>query len=79
MDGPVDTYWMENLNSVLDDTKKLCLANSQILNFTKYMTMIFEIENLNQASPAIVSRCGMIYINAEEIDPQVLWNSWLEK
>jgi hypothetical protein len=47
MDGPVDTYWIENINSVLDDTKKLCLANAQILNFTKWITMFFEVEHLN--------------------------------
>jgi hypothetical protein len=40
--------------------------------------MFFEVENLNQASPAIVSRCGMIYMNADEIEPIVLWNTWIE-
>ena len=63
MDGPVDTYWIENLNSVLDENKKLCLSNGQVLIFTEYITILFEIDHLRMASPAIVTRCAQIYMD----------------
>lgn len=58
----MDTFWVENLNTMLDDTRMLCLANSERIALTDKIRLIFETDSLSQASPPIVSRCGMVYM-----------------
>lgn len=61
-DGDVDPVWVESLNSVLDDNKILTLPNGERLEIPSNIRLIFEVDTLDHATLATVSRCGMLWI-----------------
>jgi dynein heavy chain 1 len=70
-DGDIDPEWAENLNSVLDDNKILTLPSGERLNIPENVRLIFEVDNLLNATPATVSRCGLIWMGNTAISDEM--------
>lgn len=76
-DGDIDPEWIESLNSVLDDNHLLTLPTGERISFQSNVNFIFETSDLQYASPATVSRMGMIFLNNEDISVRSLISKWL--
>ncbi|XP_047352693.1 dynein beta chain, ciliary-like [Vespa velutina] len=72
-DGDIDPMWIESLNTVMDDNKVLTLASNERIALTKQMRLLFEVSHLRTATPATVSRAGILYINPQDLG----WNPYV--
>jgi dynein heavy chain len=78
LDGDIDTMWIESLNTVMDDNKVLTLASNERIALQPSMRLLFEIANLTYASPATVSRAGILFVNPTDLGWNPFVASWIE-
>eukprot|EP00904_Undaria_pinnatifida_P005405 jgi/Undpi1/1995/HiC_scaffold_12.g05382.m1 len=78
-DGPIDVAWVESMNTALDDNLTLCLASGERVKLRPdRMRLLFEVEDLLQASPATVSRLGVVYVPQTCVPPSSAFETWLD-
>ncbi|XP_047455882.1 dynein axonemal heavy chain 11 [Mugil cephalus] len=78
LDGDIDPMWIESLNTVMDDNKVLTLASNERVSLTSSMRLVFEISHLRMATPATVSRAGILYVNPQDLGWNPYVASWID-
>ncbi|XP_068180103.1 dynein axonemal heavy chain 11 [Antennarius striatus] len=79
LDGDIDPMWIESLNTVMDDNKVLTLASNERVPLTSSMRLVFEISHLSTATPATVSRAGILYVNSQDVGWNLYVASWIDQ
>ena len=78
LDGDIDPDWIESLNTVMDDNKVLTLINGDRFPLDEFMRLLFEIATFQYATPATVSRGGVLYINDTDIGTKPYFEKWIK-
>ncbi|GMI47335.1 hypothetical protein TrCOL_g3071 [Triparma columacea] len=76
-DGDVDAVWVENMNSVMDDNRLLTLPNGERIRLQPHCAMICEVFDLQYASPATISRCGMVWVDPKNLGYRPYYEKWV--
>ena len=67
------------MNSLMDDNKLLTLANGERISLSAHVTLLFETEDLFTASPATVSRVGIVYCDYTKLGWRPYIESWIKQ
>ncbi|TMW60250.1 hypothetical protein Poli38472_000292 [Pythium oligandrum] len=77
-DGPIDVLWIESMNTVLDDNTTLCLANGERIKLLRRIQLLFEVCDTSSASPATISRLGVVYYHPKKLGWKPVVEAWVQ-
>jgi dynein heavy chain len=63
----------------MDDNKLLTLPNGERIRLVDHVKLLFEVADLQYASPATVSRCGMVYVDPKNLNYEPYFWTWCNK
>ncbi len=66
------------MNTVMDDNKVLTLVSNERVPLSDAMRMVFEINSLKNATPATVSRAGILFINEIDVGWLPMVQTWAQ-
>ncbi len=78
-DGPLDPEWVEQLQGAFEEEKKVTLANGDSIEVSNMTKVIFEVDNLREASPATISRAAVVYLQRDAVMPRNIVDNWLKQ
>eukprot|EP00494_Astrolonche_serrata_P033912 UN34181 len=78
LDTDVDPEWIESMNTVMDDNKVLTLVSNERIPFADCMRLLIEVKHLENATPATVSRAGILYVNPGDVGWRPMVDSWID-
>jgi len=76
-DGSLEKAWCDGLYSTLDDTRKLCLPNSENLLLPDNLAFIFESDSLCKAAPSTITRCGILSASQKDLPWESIYKAWI--
>ena len=63
----------------MDDNKALTLPNGERLSIPQNVRILFEVEHLVFATPATVSRCGMVWFSDDILDVDCMYRNHMTR
>ncbi|WBW73245.1 dynein heavy chain, minus-end directed microtubule motor Dhc1 [Schizosaccharomyces osmophilus] len=70
-DDDITPDWVEAMNSLLDDNRFLTLPDGQRIPLSDSVRILFEVDSIQSATMATISRCGIVYVDDEPITNNV--------
>ncbi|XP_074662754.1 uncharacterized protein LOC141915202 [Tubulanus polymorphus] len=78
LDGPLNAGWADNFSTVLDSGKTLHLRNGDRLFLSNNIKLLFETDDLTKASPATVSRAGIVFVGKTVVGWRPIAQAWMQ-
>ncbi|XP_044742046.1 dynein axonemal heavy chain 7-like [Chrysoperla carnea] len=76
-DGPIENIWFNFLYPALDSCGQICLQCAETILKTDRLINIFETSNIENLSPNIISRCGIICFDT--VQWKIIFESWIKQ